>query len=186
MLLKELHNVPLFEGKETFYHGSNTKIEKFTDKFLDRPGATNQEGPGIYLTTAAQDARAYGKVIHTVEAKIVKSKLLPAGVKTPEFAIRTLIQKAPDSDLILTDWDEDPKKALIKAVSGILEFNRNDYREALEQVWADFYRGESAAFLTILRNWNYQGFKLNRADGVTHFICWDPSILTIKNIEEIK
>jgi hypothetical protein len=172
----------LNEAKEVFYHGSNTQITQFTTEFIGKGDGSDQEGPGIYLTSSADDAKKYGKYIHVVDAKVVKSRLLRDSVKTREHGIRLMIYKAPDKDDILTDWDENPERAYRKAVEGIMDSYPDCYREALEQVWADFYPNDAEAYLSRLRGWGYQGFKLDRSDGIVHFICWDPSILTIREI----
>jgi hypothetical protein len=46
------------------FHGSKNKIEKFTDEFVGRREATDQEGPGIYFTTSREDAMAYGNYLY--------------------------------------------------------------------------------------------------------------------------
>jgi hypothetical protein len=119
--------------------------------------------------------------VHVVEAKINNGKLMPVNRKPIERGIDIMISKAPDVMDSLSNWDENPVVAKRLAISTILN-SQDTYRDALEQVWADFYVGHSDQYLKRLCSWGYQGFKLAKANNVIHFICWDPSILTIREI----
>ena len=179
----KLSDIILLEAKQTFYHGSNTKIDKFS---LDKLGSNtniDQSGPGIYLSSSKHDASTYGKYIHTVDAKIIKSRLLTKSVRTIEKGIQILINKAPDIEDILTNWDENPVRAKLKALHTIVD-SHPKYLDALEQTWFDFYPDDSKLYLQQLIKWTYQGFLITINPEITHFICWDPSILTIQSVEQ--
>ena len=38
------------------YHGTNSDIQKFSDEFVGKEEATDQEGPGIYFTTLKEES----------------------------------------------------------------------------------------------------------------------------------
>ena len=176
--------IDLFEAPAsitTWYHGSNSKFENFDLSYVSREGATDQEGPGFYLTSSIEDAKHYGPHIHVVKAKIAKSRLMPEKrVINPQF-IRGLITKAPNADDNLTNYAERREVAIQTAVRQIMDaFGPKDYREALEQVWADHYRGQEREWLSRMRSVGWDGFIVDRVGGVKHFICFNPAILTIE------
>ncbi len=173
----------LKEGKVTFYHGSKVQISEFTLDQLGNGTGTDQEGPGIYLTSSAEDAKVYGEFVHVVEVKLVKSRMMPdRRTVRPEF-IRGLISKAPEKDDILMNWDENPSRAIIKAVNAVMDaYGPSDYRQAMEQVWYDYYHGYEREWLVRMRSVGWDGFIVNQHNGSQHLICFDPSILTIKEI----
>ena len=174
----------LTEAKEIWYHGSNSKIDSFSLDHLGKGQGHDTRGPGIYLTNNPEDAKIYGKYIHEVEVNMVKSKILTDKVKTIRRGIRILISKCPDPD-DLYNWDQNKSRAINVATDSICKYNPI-YRNALEQVWYDFYRHEAAKYLEKLQVFGYQGFTIiPGSDGHTvHFICWDPSILKVKGLME--
>ena len=92
----------IIEAKQTFYHGSTKKIDALS---LDFAGTgTDQEGPGIYLTSSIDDARHYGEFIHVVQVSLVKSRMMPEKrMINPDF-VRRLILLAPNVDDNLTNY----------------------------------------------------------------------------------
>jgi hypothetical protein len=174
----------LFEAApaiSTWYHGSKTKFEKFDLSYISREGATDQEGPGFYLTSSNEDALQYGPYVHTIKAKVAKSRLMPEKRKiNPQF-IRGLILKAPEVDDNLTNYAENRNTAINVAVDQIMDaYGPNDYRQALEQVWYDHYRGYEREWLSRMRSVGWDGFIVERVNGVKHFICFNPEILIVE------
>ena len=173
----------LTEALVTFYHGSPSPIQKFTLDFVSGGDAIHQEGPGIYLTSSAEDAKKYGKYIHEVRVKLTKSRMMPEKRQiNPDF-IRRLILKSPECSTALQNWDEHPQRALSMAVQSIMDsFGPTDYREAMEQVWFDYYKGYEELWLSTMRSNSWDGFVLDRNDGVKHLICFTPEILQIVGV----
>lgn len=175
------YNELIAEAYQTFYHGSNQPISEFSLDFIGRAEAIDQEGPGIYLTSSAQDAMKYGKHVHIVKVKVVKSRLMPERRTLNSEFIRGLIYKSPNRDDVLQNWDENPQRALVAATRSIMDsYGPNEYREALEQIWADFYRGHEKQWLSRMRSLGWDGFLLDRQDGVKHLISFVPENLTIE------
>lgn len=173
----------LTQNSELWYHGSPKEIKKFNLDHVGKLGAVDQEGPGIYLTSSADDALHYGNIIHTV--KTVRAPRLVPEIKTFTVAtIKKLIELSPNKEDVLSDWDEKPTVALNKAAQAVYDrWRPNQFREMLEQVWYDFYRETPAAWLnTVNKQLNYDGFILPRSGGVRHFICFNPEILQISEV----
>ncbi len=174
----------LFESNETWYHGSSQEIKQFNLDNVGKPGAVDQEGPGIYLTSSIEDALHYGNIVHTV--KTVRAPRLVPDKKTFTVAtIKKLIDLSPNKEDVLRDyWDGNPVIAASKASNAIYQsWGPNEFREMLEQVWYDFYRETPKAWLNILtEKLNYDGFILQRSGGVKHFICFNPEILKITEV----
>jgi len=169
------------EAIETWFHGSDTKIDKFTLDNVGRSEAIDQEGPGIYITTSADDARRYGRYIHQLAVKTAKTRLMPDKKRFDPSLIRRLILKSPDRDDALTNWDENPHRALNIAVDQIYSsYGPDEYREAMESIWGDFYRNHPKEYLKAL--WQWDGFILPRADGVRHMIVFKPDIIKVISV----
>jgi hypothetical protein len=174
------------EALETFYHGSSNLISEFNLDNVGGENAINQEGPGIYLTSSADDAKKYGNHIHEVKVRMSKARMMPdQRTIKPEF-VRGLIAKSPIRDEVLQNWDENQQRAMHAAVEGIMSsYGPNDYREAMEQIWADFYSGHEREWLSRMRSNGWDGFVLQRNDGVKHFICFTPEILKIVGVTNL-
>ena len=156
------------------YHGSNHDFTKFNYTFLG--AGTEQEGTGFYLTSSKEDAHRYGKFIHTVEVNY--RKVVPMKGKKNVDDVRFLIQKAPDLKMTLTNFDENPKVALEKAVKAMVEYSKNPHDMYLS-VWSDFYKDNPKDYLKNMVRLGYDGVIIKKQYGVTHFIAFDPDKLRI-------
>ena len=173
-IVKQTTNVP-----DTWYHGSTREISEFNLDSVGKPRATDQEGPGIYLTSSPGDALHYGQFVHTVKL-LEQPRLVPEDKRFTVASIKSLIDASPNKEDVLQDWDEDQKIALTKAATAIFEkWGPNEFREMLEQVWWDFFRDVPKKWLEVLKKQGFDGFILPRADGIQHFICFNPKILNI-------
>lgn len=172
------------EKKEIFYHGSNADIKEFSFKHISADGNRQLEGPGIYFTTMLDDAQKYGKNVYEVEIDVTKSKLVPTKKSFSRSDIEDLMKGAPELEDVLTDWDEFPKKALMKAADAVYDsWGPNQYFDMVTQVWADFYRDENVAWLEEMVKKGFMGYRVARTGG-DHLILYDLSkIKSIKKIE---
>lgn len=168
----------IVDGGEYFaYHGSTSPITKFSDEFVGREEATDQEGPGIYFTTDPDDARGYGEHVHAV--KITPRKLVDETPHDdiPDDDLISLIKMAPDWEMNAQNWDEDPESGLYQAVSDFREYNESE-KELFQQVWYDFFRHNPREFVRGMVNLGYDGQLINRENGRQHIIVYNPEIIT--------
>lgn len=131
----------------------------------------------------------YGKYIHTVQIKIVKSKLLPVKKAFSRFEVEKMIDNN-HSDFrseTFENWAETPKKALPLAVSAMYQsYSPNLYKDMMLSVWGDYYNfeGGSGVFLKeILGSWD--GRIEEKPTGVKHFICFNTDKVKIINVEKV-
>lgn len=175
------------ESIVTFYHGSKSPISKFTLDNLGSGTNIDQEGPGIYLTNSADDARVYGNYIHEVKVNLVKKRMMPDKKALSMAEIARLIREAPEwSSDLYTNWNENESKALTQATKAIMNsWGPNQYREAMEQIWYDYYRDYSKVYLNKMVELGWDGFLVPRSNGVQHLIVFNPAILNIKGMVQV-
>ena len=85
----------------TIYHGTAHTFSAFDYPYIGK--GTDQEGPGIYLTTDISDAARYGRHIMVVEADF--KKFVPHMGRISRRDIRYMIRHAPDVDYDLENYD---------------------------------------------------------------------------------
>lgn len=168
--LNEAKEIP-----EIWYHGSNIEFNNFDLKYAITDKSIALEGPGFYLTTDKDDAERYGKYIHKIEL-IRKSRIKKNTDKfRMDFAIK-LISEMPNKEDVLSNWDENPKKAMNMLRKAVMEFTRN-VKEMINNIWYDCYKGFEKEFLKKLVEGGIDGMIVNRNDGIKHLICYNPDIL---------
>ena len=181
MKIQDLFEAPA--AARIWYHGSNVKFNAFDESHLSREEAIHQEGPGFYLTSSIEDAKMYGKYVHAVKVKLAKSRIMPEKRKLNPAFIRATIYKCPDREDALSNWHENPNIALTKAADAIMDaYGPDQYREAMEQLWYDYYKGHEGKWLSRLRGLGWDGFILKRTGGIEHLICFNPEILTVQEV----
>lgn len=166
--LQELKENP----DSTFYHGSNSIIEKFDFAHIGTGTGVYQEGPGFYFTSDPEDAKKYGKYVK--KYLLHMNKLVSLTGRVPVSQIRKLIDAAPNLSETLTNFDEDPIKAKNMALNMIIQ---NTPFQAFLSVWGDFYMREENGDALYLRNmikFKYDGVLIPR-NNLNHVIVFNPS-----------
>lgn len=173
----------------TVYHGGRHRITTFKPEWLGKGAGHDQEGPGFYFTTNEGDARAYAKgeggFIHTIT--LSPRKLLKKSDRSKPSEIRKMMEWAPDLEGVLTNWDEDPKKAFNKAFRAMCQPTKAV--DAFQQIWYDFYRYYGADYLSGLVALGYDGHIVEsgfRRDGspVTHYVMYNPKVIRVEEVVE--
>jgi hypothetical protein len=158
-----------------WYHGRSVDSEKFDLSYVGRDEAKDQEGPGFYFTNDKKDAAGYAHpsgVILTV--KLTPRKLVSNTEPAPIKDIAYLIDKAPDKENTLMNWDENPAKALKMATKAMMA---ETAKQTFENIWFDFYRNEPKQFLENLVHLGYDGHYAERTSQ--HIIIYNPRIIKV-------
>jgi len=171
-------------GEYRAYHGSETKIDKFVDDFVGKEEATDQEGPGIYFSTNIEDARAYGKYVHSVILRPRKFVDESSHKNVSRNEITAFIKTAPDWEDTAQNWAENPQNGLRVAVNSFMEYAKNE-KDLYQQVWYDFFRYHSLEYVRGMVKLGYDGQIINKAEGNKHFIVYNPDIIEVTGVEDI-
>lgn len=168
-----------------FYHGTTHRFDRFDPEFTGR--GNDQEGPGFYFSSREEDARAYaypsGRVL-TVRLNF-RNTLPPKGGITPKVKQQALqlLKAAPDLEDTLSDWGEDPNKALQQAYKLILD--RDDALDVFTQIWYDFYRNSGPAWVRGMVSLGYDGVVIPRTADTVHAVVYNPDIIEVVNVTEM-
>ena len=171
-------------GEYQAYHGSKTKIDKFSDEFVGKEEATDQEGPGIYFTTSLDDASRYGNYLYSVILRPRKLVDESSHRRVNTNEIIQLIRSAPDWEDTAQNWAENPKTGLYTAVDSFMKYAENE-KDLFQQVWYDFFRHNPIEYVRGMVKLGYDGQIINKAEGNKHFIIYNPDIIEVTNVEDI-
>lgn len=166
-----------------FYHGSNHKIEKFTDEFVSGERAIDSDGPGIYFTSSWDDARQFGTTIYTVNLKPRKVIYDKPG-NLPQKDLIWLIKNSGDWEIKAQNWAEDPKVGLTEAIKAIYSYNETPFTQLL-QVYREFYN-DSLKFVRNASQIKYDAIFIEKEWGATHAVVLNPSIIEVVKVEDDK
>jgi len=164
--------------KNTFYyHGRTIDSEIFDIKYTGK--GTDQEGAGFYFSTSIKDAAMYSSKNGIIlKVKLNYKKLISSTKKGNKNLIKKLIISAPDYKETLLNWDENKHKALQMAINGIYDYN-NTQKDEIQTIEADFYRHSPEKYLENLIKLGYDGFIIDKEDGINHFIVFNPNIIEV-------
>lgn len=176
-----------------FYHGANCSIDRFSIDFLGSGRGNNMEGPGIYFTTDITDAKQYGQCLHKVQliptGKVISDqkpassfsrKDLISIIKRGESNSPThLIESYPEDferlGVNLSNYHQNPQKALILAVKGIYSHN-NSQKDVAQSIWSQFYSGQQKLFVEQMVSHGYD-MTLIEFGHKTHAIVYNSKII---------
>lgn len=168
------------------YHGSNNNIDKFNLDFVSTNTGNDEYGVGIYLTDDYEVASGYGMYTYEV---VLKSDITEVPDTGPDEDIaRTLMKQAPDLEMTLTDWAEDPDQAFESALNAMT--NTDSMEQMLDNIWYDFYRDEPKKFLinmVVETGFDYKVVEFD--NGVKFIVLFNPKMIESKRLvdeEDIK
>lgn len=175
---------------EYWFHGRTVDNDSFSYDYVGGENAFDQEGPGFYFTNDFNNAKRYAENKGVIlKCKINYKKLIikspTSNTKTNKKIVIDLILNSPRKDDILTNFDEDPKKALIQAVN---TYSYYEYAyDAYQTIANDFYKHSSKQYLLIISK--YYDAQLTKLDGTSygdiyHLIVYKPDIIQV--IEKIR
>jgi len=169
-------------GEITAYHGTEDKIESFTDEFVGTEEATDQEGPGIYFTTDRDDAQGYGKMLYTVILRPNKLIDETSSENINPEELGKIIKTLPEWEMQAQNWAEDPESGLHMAIDDFIRYNDTE-KDVFQQVWIDFFRYNPILFVKGMVTLGYDGQIIEKENGRRHVIVYNPDIIEVTNIE---
>lgn len=166
---------------QIWYHGSKKDFSAFDLKYIITEESIAQEGPGFYLTSDAEDAEKYGLPNGFLKTVKLTSKMGIRNEKSAPFRegfMGNLINKMPDKEDVLSNWAENPTRALYDLKKSILDSSDTGL-EMAKNIWYECYKGYEIDYVTKLKSGGIDGFIVNKQNGVKHLICYNPDILKI-------
>jgi len=185
VLIESFINEVIEDSFEVF-HGSNSKIDKFTDNFVGGESANDQQGAGIYFATNAEDAGHYGVYIYKVK---VSGRFLDRNKSIDNVDIEELVKliKMKDEwEMNAMDYSEDPDAEAYEAASMAIQYSGNE-AEAFQQIEADFYRYDSVEYVRNMTKIGYDGIIVDAPSGLkgdSHIIVFNPNIIEFVEMVE--
>lgn len=169
-LLESTENIVL-------YHGSNHDIDQFNLDFLG--DGNDEHGVGIYLTNDKKVAKSYGEYTYEVvlDTDINEVPSIPPSKKLA----KVLMKKAPDLEMTLTDWAENPDEAFENALNAMTDVDT--MLEMLLNILADFYRDSPKQYLVNVvaySGYDYHTVKFN--NGIEYMVLYNPKKIESKRI----
>ncbi len=178
-LLTETHGFPYW------YHGRTVDSDVFSYDHLGGKEAYDQEGPGFYFTSDFNNAKYYAENKGIVlKCKINYKKFI---VKTPtsntkvnKKIITDLILNSPVKDDVLTNFDENPKQALIQAINSYIRYGFA--HDSYQVIANDFYKYNPKEYLQNISK--YYDAQLTKLEGslygdIYHLIVYRPDIIQV-------
>lgn len=172
--------------KKVWYHGSNTKIDKFSLDFITGGKSNLDYGPGLYFTDDINDAKSYGKFIHSVNISYRKAKVLPSNkyVSAYEIVNKWVVNKQSNFETNWDDWGETKRDAIENIMKSFVSFGKTDFRYVLNLVWNDFYSGKEKEFCEVVLE-PYDCKLEEKSNGITHCIVYKPELIKIIDVTTI-
>ena len=167
-----------------WYHGRAIDNDKFSLDYVGSQLAYDQEGPGFYFTDNFENAKRYSYpngIVLTCNVYYNKI-LIKDKTKVNKNIVIDLIKNSPVRDDMLTNFDENPKIAFVKAVNSYVTYKLAT--ESYQTIAHDFYKYNSKEYLIEISKY-YDGQKvLNlRSIGldtdITHLIVYRPDIIKV-------
>lgn len=172
-----------------FYHGSDSKIDKFLNDFKGKIGAIDAEGPGTYFTNSKENAAMWGKLTYTVKLsprKVITNQK-PAS-KSNRKDLKKFLDMISDEDYA-NNWSQDIEIDKLMAINEAIKYSKTE-----DEVWhslrVEQYNGAPQAFMNAMSNLGYdalllykKGFKFGDVDKVYHCVVYNKDIVDIINVE---
>lgn len=173
------------ESFQYWYHGRTVDSNVFSYDYVGGENSFDQEGPGFYFTSDFDNAKRYAENKGIVlKCQIHYKKLIIKGstsnTKVNKKTVTDLILKSPNKDDVLTNFDEDPKKALIDAINAYLRYGFA--HDAYQTLANDFYNNNPREYLQTISK--YYDAQLTKLEGSTygdiyHLIVYKPDIIQV-------
>jgi hypothetical protein len=163
------------------YHGTDHKISKFSDSFLDGDGVTQHHGAGIYFATNYENARMFGNNVYKVKLSgNFISEDNPTSDVNPDKLIS--LMKLSDEDeweLEAQNYHIDPQVGLKIALNDAL--NQENEADAYMRIQSGgWYMHDGLAYVRAMTKIGIDGVIVNPPEqwvGEKHIIVFNPNII---------
>lgn len=170
-------------GVRTMYHGSDTRIQKFSLDYTDKDFYTSNSdayGPGIYVSESKDVAIMYGKYLYTLQ---VGKGTFWGNTKAHrgewESVGKKIIKKADDWEMEAQNWDMNPVIGLNKCVAANAKYSNSD-ADFILSMWLEFFKHTNKLFCESANKLGVNGMYFKDQKITTIF---DPSLITIIGVE---
>ncbi len=168
------------------YHGTKTKINKFSNEFVNKDNV-DEMGPGIYFTTDFDDAAGYGNYVYTARFRghlITKDKDV---TYISRDIITDICKSAEEWELEAQNYSEDPISGLEMYIEEEF-YNCEDAVDLLQQIWYSFFRYDPLTYVRKCVEHGIDGIVVPPYGGHStfegkHIILYNPSIINVTDIE---
>lgn len=160
------------------YHGSDHKIEKFSDEFVGN--GIDRDGPGIYVTSKKEYAQYFGEYVYEMDFDVDNAHMISRDKKPLRKHVYDLILMAEEWQDKAMNWDINPKRGVNLFVEQ-MEAIDNSEAESFEQIWYDFYRYQPIQYLRNMVKLGYD-YVPAKDQGDHIFIILNPALLNITNV----
>lgn len=171
------------------YHGTPTKITKFSDSFVGGKDAMDQHGPGIYFTTSYDEALVYAGD----NGFVYKVNLTPKNFVSDERnknlnylinPITKLIKLSPNWKRVARGYSDDVEEGLEDMLHKYIGMSSSE-KEAFISVFMDIYKNDPVNYVKNMGKLGYDGIYLKRKDSGAHIVVYKPSIIKIIEAENV-
>jgi len=166
----------------TWYHGTKVDFNAFEYQYALTESSNAQYGPGFYLTDNIKTAQGYaGSNGFVKEIKLKRIGMIYKGTrKYSPTMIRGYTHAMPDKEMVLTDWGENPNRAMMKLRESLAENNEN-ILELVQSLWSDCWKGYEAELVRRLSQRSGIDGLLVPQGPETYLVGYNPDILKIVN-----
>lgn len=167
------------------YHGTKNKIDTFSDEFVGGKEATDQEGPGIYFTTKAEEALRYA----TPNGFVYKVELTPRKTLSDKMGfdfdyltgpITKLIKMLPNWKAIANSYDE----GLEEFVYMMTSMGQSE-KEVFINLYYQYFRENAILFVRGMVKLGYDALYLPSKDGGAHIAVYNPNIINVVDVKQL-
>lgn len=169
------------------FHGTNHKINKFSDEFVSGDKSIDANGPGIYFTDDITDSEHFGKIIYKVvlHSNNFISDKNKKGLTRAKIV--KLIKMAKDWEIYASDWNENPHMGLNFWLNETINYTENS-KDILLNLYGDFYKNYPIDFVRNCTKLGIDGINITNKWGgggsSEHYVVYNPNIIEIINTQK--
>lgn len=156
------------------HHGSNSQFFKIDTKTWGK--GNDQDGPGFYLTSNAENTQAYGNHRIDVYARVEKPLVKGTNKKLTPAQVQALIKASPDYAENIENWGDISYLGEARVLrDAVAAYGRNDAFNAIQSIYNDFW-GDPVAYLkAVTRITGYDGVWHQITPKDLHIVVWSPN-----------